>query len=87
MKKYLILAFVSLMVAISFMTGLFIGNCAHAKYSKIHDAYDEQLETIKTLSWKIIDKNNVVDIDGSDDMQDLLDAYNKADSITMNCCY
>lgn len=84
MRKYQILAFVSLMVAISFMTGLFIGNCAHAKYSKIHDAYDEQLETIKTLSWKIIDKNNVVDIDGSDDMQDLLNAYNKSDSIIMN---
>ena len=84
MRKYQILAFVSLMTAISFMTGLFIGNCAHAKYSKIHDAYDEQLETIKTLSWKIIDKNNVVDIDGSDDMQDLLNAYNKSDSIIMN---
>mgnify|MGYP004626822109 CR=1 FL=1 len=84
MRKYQILVVISLTVVLSFIAGLFIGNCVHAKCSETHDAYDEQLETIKTLSEKIIDKNNVVDMDGSDDMQDLLDAYNKADSIIMN---
>lgn len=49
--------------------------------------YVRNLERVDSCSRVLVERHNLADADGSDEMSDMLDAYCGIDSFLMNRCY
>lgn len=80
----------SFMILLAFALGLGIGE--YSGYRKgmctpEFENYVRNLERVDSCSRVLVDRHNLPDIDGSDEMSELLDAYCGIDSFLMNYCY
>lgn len=80
----------SFFVLLAFALGLGIGE--YSGYRKgmrtpEFENYVRNLERVDSCSRVLVDRHNLPDIDGSDEMSELLDAYCGIDSFLMNYCH
>lgn len=80
----------SFVVLLAFALGLGIGE--YSGYRKgmrtpEFEKYVHNLECVDSCSRVLVDRHNLPDIDGSDEMSELLDAYCGIDSFLMNYCH
>lgn len=77
-------------VLLAFAIGLGIGEYSGYRKSMRtpeFENYVRNLERVDSCSRVLIDRHNLPDIDGSDEMSELLDAYCGIDSFLTNYCY
>ena len=80
----------SFMILLAFALGLGIGE--YSGYRKgmrtpEFENYVRNLERVDSCSRVLVERHNLPDIDGSDEMSELLDAYCGIDSFLTNYCY
>lgn len=80
----------SFFVLLAFALGLGIGE--YSGYRKgMHtpefENYVHNLERVDSCSRVLVERHNLTDVDGSDEMSDLLDAQCSIDSFLMDYCY
>lgn len=80
----------SFFVLLAFALGLGIGE--YSGYRKgmrtpEFENYVHNLERVDSCSRVLVERHNLTDVDGSDEMSDLLDAYCGIDSFLTNYCY
>ena len=80
----------SFVVLLTFALGLGIGE--YSGYRKgmctpEFENYVHNLERVDSCSRVLVDRHNLPDVDGSDEMSDLLDAQCSIDSFLTNYCY
>ena len=80
----------SFIILLAFALGLGIGE--YSGYRKgmrtpEFEKYVHNLERVDSCSRVLVDRHNLPDIDGSDEMSDLLDAQCGIDSFLTNYCY
>ena len=79
-----------LFILLTFVLGLGIGEYLGYRKSMRtpeFEGYVRNLERVDSCSRVLIDKHNLTDADGSDEMSDLLDAYAKIDTFIIERCY
>lgn len=76
MKK---VAFSVVLIIVSFIAGWESSNWYYSVDGEIIHAYERQ----DSLMWNIIEENNLLDTDGSDNMSDFLKNSSKLDSLYM----
>ena len=77
-------------ILVAFTIGLILGHYAGFRMGMRNPAfckYVENLERVDSCSRVLVDRHNLPDIDGSDEMSELLDAYCGIDSFLMNYCH
>ena len=80
----------SFFVLLAFALGLGIGEYSGYRKSMCtpeFESYVRNLERVDSCSRVLVDRHNLPDVDGSDEMSELLDAYCGIDSFLMNYCY
>ena len=80
----------SFFVLLAFALGLGIGEYSGYRKSMCtpeFENYVENLERVDSCSRVLVERHNLADVDGSDEMSDLLDAYCGIDSFLTNYCY
>lgn len=80
----------SFFVLLAFALGLGIGE--YSGYRKgmrtsEFENYVRNLERVDSCSRVLVERHNLADVDGSDEMSDLLDAYCGIDSFLTDYCY
>ena len=80
----------SFFVLLAFALGLGIGE--YSGYRKgmrtpEFEKYVRNLERVDSCSRVLVERHNLADVDGSDEMSDLLNAYCGIDSFITNYCY
>lgn len=80
----------SFIILLAFALGLGIGE--YSGYRKgmrtpEFENYVHNLERVDSCSRVLVERHNLTDVDGSDEMSDLLDAYCGIDSFLTNYCY
>ena len=80
----------SFIILLAFALGLGIGE--YSGYRKgmrtpEFENYVRNLERVDSCSRVLVERHNLPDIDGSDEMSELLDAYCRIDSFLTNYCY
>lgn len=80
----------SFFILLAFALGLGIGE--YSGYRKgmrtpEFENYVRNLERVNSCSRVLVERHNLADVDGSDEMSDLLDAYCGIDSFLTNYCY
>ena len=80
----------SFIILLAFALGLGIGE--YSGYRKgmrtpEFENYVYNLERVDSCSRVLVDRHNLPDIDGSDEMSELLDAYCSIDSFLTEYCY
>ena len=80
----------SFFVLLAFALGLGIGE--YSGYRKgmrtpEFENYVENLERVDSCSRVLVNRHNLTDVDGSDEMSDMLDAQCSIDSFLTNYCY
>lgn len=80
----------SIFILVAFALGLIIGN--YSGYRKgmrtpEFENYVRNLERVDSCSRVLVHEHNLTDIDGSDNMATLLDAYCSIDSFLTEYCY
>ena len=80
----------SFFVLLAFAIGLGIGE--YSGYRKgmrtpEFEKYVRNLERVDSCSRVLVERHNLADVDGSDEMSDLLNAYCGIDSFITNYCY
>ena len=80
----------SFIILLAFALGLGIGEYSGYRKSMCtpeFENYVRNLERVDSCSRVLIDRHNLPDADGSDEMSELLDAYCGIDSFLTNYCY
>lgn len=80
----------SFFVLLAFAIGLGIGEYSGYRKSMCtpeFENYVRNLERVYSCSRVLVDRHNLPDIDGSDEMSELLDTYCSIDSFLTNYCY
>lgn len=80
----------SFIILLAFALGLGIGE--YSGYRKgmrtpEFENYVRNLERVDSCSRVLVERHNLTDVDGSDEMSDLLNAYCSIDSFLTNYCY
>ena len=80
----------SFIILLAFALGLGIGE--YSGYRKgmrtpEFENYVHNLERVDSCSRVLVERHNITDVDGSDEMSDLLDAYCSIDSFLTEYCY
>ena len=80
----------SFMILLAFALGLGIGEYSGYRKNMCtpeFENYVRNLERVDSCSRVLVERHNLADADGSDEMSDLLDAYCGIDSFLTNYCY
>ena len=80
----------SFIILLAFALGLCIGEYSGYRKSMCtpeFENYVENLERVDSCSRVLVDRHNLPDIDGSDEMSELLDAQCSIDSFLTDYCY
>ena len=80
----------ALFIVLAFALGLGVG--LYSGYRKgmrtpEFENYMHNLERVDSCSRVLVERHNLTDVDGSDEMSDLLDAYCSIDSFLTDYCY